>query len=115
MTETITRADLADAVYQEVGLSHAESSEIVDSVFEEIRDALDAEGQVKISSFGTFAVREKSQRIGRNPKTKEEAVISARKVVTFHASNILVDRVNKQNSGGGDGGSDASGTFGGQY
>lgn len=96
MTETITRADLADSVYQEVGLSHAESAEIVDAVFEEISDSLIEERLVKLSSFGTFSVRNKKQRIGRNPKTKEEAVISARKVVTFHASNILVKRVNPE-------------------
>lgn len=93
-SKTITRAHLTDMVYREIGLSHAESAELVDSVFEHIIRALENGEQVKLSSFGTFKVREKKQRIGRNPKTKEEVPISARKVVTFHASNILTDKVN---------------------
>ncbi len=94
MAETITRADLANSIYQELGLSHAESGEIVDAVIEEILVALEKDESVKLSSFGTFKVRQKKQRVGRNPKTKKEVPISARKVITFHASNILTRRVN---------------------
>ena len=96
MTKTLTRADLADVVYRELGLSHAESSDIVDAVIEEIVSALEANDVVKLSSFGTFHIRNKNQRIGRNPKTKEEIPISARKVVTFHASNILMSHINPE-------------------
>lgn len=94
MTNTITRADLANSIYQELGLSHAESGEIVDAVIEEVVLGLLAGEQVKLSSFGTFKVRNKKQRIGRNPKTKQEVPISARRVVTFHSSNILTKRIN---------------------
>ena len=94
MAQTLTRADLADTIYREIGLSHTEASDIVDSVIDEVIESL-AEGEsVKISSFGTFHVRDKKTRIGRNPKTKEEIPISARKVVSFHTSNILSKRVN---------------------
>jgi len=95
MTEkTITRAHLGEAVYQEVGLSRNESSQLVESVIEEICEALvDGEG-VKISSFGSFSVREKGERTGRNPKTGEEVPILPRKVLVFRASNILKDRIN---------------------
>ena len=91
---TITRADLADALYHELGLSRNESSELVDSVFEEISEAL-AEGEnVKISSFGSFTLREKKKRIGRNPKTGVEVPISPRTVLVFRASHILKEKMN---------------------
>ena len=96
--KTITRAHLTDIIYREIGLSHAESADLVDSVFEEIIQALENDESVKLSSFGTFSIREKKQRIGRNPKTKEEVPISARKVVTFHSSNILTKRINSENT-----------------
>ncbi len=92
--ETITRAELSQAVYEDVGLSRNESAELVETVLEEMSKALENGEMVKISSFGTFAVREKSQRIGRNPKTGEEVPILPRRVLTFRASNVLKDRVN---------------------
>ena len=95
MTKTITRADLADAVYRDIGFSHAESSELIDSFFEEISNALAEGDSVKLSSFGTFSVRQKKARMGRNPKTKEEIPITSRKVVSFHASNVLTGSINE--------------------
>ena len=91
---TVTRAQLAEAVYQEVGLSRSESAELVDSVLGEISDALIAEGEVKISSFGTFSVRQKGERVGRNPKTGEEVPILPRRVLVFRASQVLKSRIN---------------------
>lgn len=97
---TITRADLTDAVYQEVGLSRNESAELVDSVLSEIAGALVHGDVVKISSFGSFSVRQKGQRIGRNPKTGEEVPILPRRVLVFRASNILKSHINKGLSAG---------------
>ncbi len=94
MSKTITRADLAEVVYRELGLSHTESAEIVDTFVEEIVQSLENNDSVKLSSFGTFRIREKNARVGRNPKTKEEMPISARKVVTFHSSNVLNKLIN---------------------
>ena len=92
---TVTRADLTEAVYQEVGLSNKESGQLVESVLEEIVNTL-ADGEaVKISRIGTFSVRDKVQRVGRNPKTGEAVRISARRVVLFRASHVLKDRVNR--------------------
>ena len=130
---TLTRADLAEAVYQEVGLSRSESAELVDSILTEIGDSLVADGVVKISSFhwidppvfgqtsprtvyfmatveahripglgqlmrsfGTFSVRRKGRRIGRNPKTGEEVPIMPRRVLVFRPSQLLKDRINGQ-------------------
>jgi len=93
-SRTITRADLAEAVYEEVGLSRNESSELVETVIEEISDALVAGDNVKISSFGSFSIKEKGERIGRNPKTGVEVPISPRKVLVFRASHVLKDRIN---------------------
>tara|TARA_B110000444_G_C18627594_1_gene495252 strand:+ start:219 stop:545 length:327 start_codon:yes stop_codon:yes gene_type:complete len=90
-----TRSTLSEAVYKNVGLSRNESSELVDSVFNEISKSLILGGDVKISSFGTFIVRSKKERIGRNPKTGEEVPISARKVVTFRSSNVLKSEVSE--------------------
>ena len=92
---TVTRADLTEAVYQEVGLSHNESAQLVGSVLEEIASTLAQGEAVKVSSFGTFSVRDKAQRIGRNPKTGEEVPIPPRRVVLFRASHILKDRINR--------------------
>jgi integration host factor subunit alpha len=96
---TITRADLTDAVYQEVGLSRNESADLVDSVLGEIAGALVQGDVVKISSFGSFSVRQKGQRIGRNPKTGEEVPILPRRVLVFRASNVLKSHINKNASG----------------
>jgi integration host factor subunit alpha len=87
--DTVTRAQLTEAVYQEVGLSRNESAELVESVIAEISDALARGEMVKISSFGSFAVRRKGQRIGRNPKTGQEVPISPRRVLVFRASPAL--------------------------
>lgn len=92
---TVTRADLAEAVYEEVGLSRNESSELVESVLNEVSKALIEGENVKISSFGSFTIREKGERIGRNPKTGVEVPILPRKVLVFRASHVLKDRVNK--------------------
>ncbi|MBX6368984.1 MAG: integration host factor subunit alpha [Rhodospirillales bacterium] len=92
---TVTRAQLSEAVYQEVGLSRNESAALVDTVLNEIADALARGEMVKISSFGSFSVRQKGQRIGRNPKTGEEVPISPRKVLVFRASHVLKDRINR--------------------
>ena len=97
---TITRADLTDAVYQEVGLSRNESAELVDSVLGEIAGALVRGDVVKISSFGSFSVRQKGQRIGRNPKTGEEVPILPRRVLVFRASNVLKSHINQGQSAG---------------
>ena len=97
MDKTTTRSTLSEAVFKNVGLSRNESSALVDSVFNEILKSLIEGDDVKISSFGTFIVRNKKERIGRNPKTGEEVPITARSVVTFRASNVLKSRVNSKN------------------
>lgn len=97
--QTITRADLSQAVYEQVGLSRNESADLVETVLDEICRALERGEMVKISSFGTFQVRSKRQRIGRNPKTGEEVPILPRRVLTFRASNVLKDRINKEGDG----------------
>ena len=94
-TRTITRADLAEAVYEQVGLSRNESSDLVEVLLEEVCTALVNGDNVKISSFGSFSVRKKGQRIGRNPKTGGEVPILPRKVLVFRASHVLKDRINK--------------------
>ncbi|MEG3641349.1 integration host factor subunit alpha [Magnetococcus sp. PR-3] len=91
---TMTKADIVQTVYQRLGLSKKESADIVESVFELIRNQLESGDPVKISGFGNFTMREKNPRQGRNPKTGEEVEISARRVVTFKASQILLNRVN---------------------
>jgi integration host factor subunit alpha len=92
---TITRADLSQAVYEQVGLSRNESADLVETVLEEICKSLEKGDMVKISSFGTFQIRSKRQRIGRNPKTGEEVPILPRRVLTFRASNVLKERINE--------------------
>jgi integration host factor subunit alpha len=94
--KTVTRAQLAEAVYQEVGLSRSESAALVDAILEQIADSLMEDGAVKISSFGTFSVRQKGQRLGRNPKTGEEVPILPRRVLVFRASQVLKDRINRR-------------------
>ena len=91
--KTITRADLAEAVYRKVGLSRTESAQLVEMLIDEICDAIVRGESVKLSSFATFQVRSKKQRIGRNPKTGEEVPILPRRVMTFKASNVLKDRI----------------------
>jgi integration host factor subunit alpha len=93
---TVTRAQLSEAVYQEVGLSRNESAELVEFVIAEISGALERGEMVKISSFGSFAVRQKGQRVGRNPKTGQEVPISPRRVLVFRASHALKDQVNNR-------------------
>ncbi len=98
----MTRADLTEAVYQEVGLSRNESAQLVESVLEEIASTLSTGESVKVSSFGTFSVRDKAERIGRNPKTGDEVPISPRRVLVFRASHVLKDRINRALSPGRD-------------
>lgn len=91
--KTLTRMDLSEAVFREVGLSRNESAQLVESMLDHMSDALVDGQQVKISSFGTFSVRAKSARIGRNPKTGEEVPIQPRRVLTFRPSHLMKDRV----------------------
>ena len=91
---TITRADLAEAVYAQVGLSRNESASLVEVVLDEIADTLIKGDNVKISSFGSFSIRQKGERIGRNPKTGVEVPILPRRVLVFRASHVLKDRIN---------------------
>ena len=91
--KTITRTDLSEAVYQKVGLSRTESAELVEMVLDTISDRIVAGESVKLSSFGSFMVRSKNERIGRNPKTGEEVPITPRRVMVFKASNILKKEV----------------------
>src|SRR3954464_11094705 len=92
--KTVTRADLCEAVYQKVGLSRTESSTLVELVLKEITDCLERGETVKLSSFGSFVVRKKGQRVGRNPKTGKEVPISPRRVMVFKPSAILKHRIN---------------------
>ena len=91
--KTLTRMDLSDAVFREVGLSRNESAQLVESILTHMSDALARGESVKISSFGTFSVRDKSARIGRNPKTGEEVPIHPRRVLTFRPSHLMKERV----------------------
>lgn len=91
--KTLTRMDLSEAVFREVGLSRNESADLVERVLGLMSDALVSGEQVKISSFGTFSVREKAARVGRNPKTGEEVPIEPRRVLTFRPSHLMKDRV----------------------
>ena len=93
-SKTLTRADLSAVVYRDLGLSLSESTQLVDAVLEEMIDALEREDSLKLSSFGTFTIRRKKQRIGRNPKTGVEVPITPRTVLSFNASNILKQEVN---------------------
>ena len=97
--KTVTRAQLSEAVYQEVGLSRNESADLVESVLNEISDSLIKGETVKVSSFGSFYVRQKGERVGRNPKTGEEVPILPRRVLVFRPSHVLKDRINQALSG----------------
>ena len=92
---TVTRAQLSEAIYQEVGLSRNESADLVESILDEVADHLISGETVKVSSFGSFYVREKGQRVGRNPKTGEEVPILPRRVLVFRPSHVLKDRINQ--------------------
>jgi integration host factor subunit alpha len=93
--KTITRAQLSEAVYQEVGLSRNESADLLEAVLDEVSDALGRGETVKISSFGSFSVRSKGQRVGRNPKTGEEVPILPRRVLVFRPSQLLKKKINE--------------------
>jgi len=93
-TDTLTRADLTEAVFQTVGLSRHESAQMVEDILEEVCGALARGETVKLSSFGTFAVRQKAQRMGRNPKTGDEVPIAPRRVLVFRPSHVLKAVIN---------------------
>lgn len=93
-SKTVTRADLSEAVFREVGLSRTESADLVETVLEEISSHLVKGDTVKLSSFGSFSVRQKGGRIGRNPKTGQEVPIDPRRVLVFRPSHVLKDHVN---------------------
>ncbi|MEM9045580.1 MAG: integration host factor subunit alpha [Pseudomonadota bacterium] len=97
--KTLTRSDLSEAVYREIGLSRNESSELVETILDRIAEALVKGDNVKISSFGTFALRDKGARVGRNPKTGEEVPIDPRRVLVFRPSHIMKERVNSGATG----------------
>jgi integration host factor subunit alpha len=97
--KTITRASLSEAVYQEVGLSRNESAELLELVLNEVTEALARGETVKLSSFGSFSIRQKGRRIGRNPKTGEEVPILPRKVLVFRPSQVLKNRINHGQQG----------------
>ncbi len=94
MSRSIIRADIAEAIYQNIGLSRNESAEIVATILDEISKSLEEGEKVKISSFGSFSVNSKNERVGRNPKTGQEVPITPRRVMTFRPSHILRDLVN---------------------
>lgn len=94
MGKTLTRADLSNALYKQIGLSLQECNQLVDAVIEEICNSLEQDETVKLSSFGTFSLRKKKQRMGRNPKTGVEVPITSRTVLSFNASNLLKSKVN---------------------
>ena len=96
---TLTKADLADLLFEKVGLNKREAKDMVESFFEEVRLSLENGDGVKLSGFGNFQLRDKPQRPGRNPKTGEEIPITARRVVTFHASQKLKAMVEKNYGG----------------
>jgi integration host factor subunit alpha len=97
-TETLTRADLAEAVHNEIGLSRGDSAKVVESLLVHMCEALSRGENVKISGFGSFVLRDKGERVGRNPKTGIEVPIAPRRVLTFRASQMIRDRI-----GGGNG------------
>ncbi len=96
---TLTKAELADLLYEQVGLNKREAKDMVEAFFEEVRIALETGDSVKLSGFGNFELRQKSERPGRNPKTGEEIPITARRVVTFHASQKLKAKVDANYAG----------------
>ncbi|MEP6341916.1 MAG: integration host factor subunit alpha [Maricaulaceae bacterium] len=90
---TVTRADLAETLYREIGLSRIESSEMVESIIDYVSDALLRGEKVKLAGFGTFTLRDKNERVGRNPKTGKVVPISSRRVIVFKPSQVLRERV----------------------
>lgn len=90
---TLTRADLADALHRDVGLSRADAARLVEQILHHMCEALSKGDNVKISGFGSFVLRDKGERIGRNPKTGVEVPIAPRRVLTFRASQMLRDRI----------------------
>ncbi len=100
-SKTVTRAELSEAVYRKVGLSRAESAELVEQVLAEISDTLAAEEDVKLSGFGSFLVRSRGERVGRNPKTGVEVPIEKRRVMVFKSSEILKAHMNGEAAEGG--------------
>ena len=98
-SNAVTRVDLYEAVYREVGLSRSQSLEMVELVLKEITASLDKGETVKLSSFGSFIVRKKKQRVGRNPKTGTQAPISPRRVIVFKPSAVLKQQINGKRSG----------------
>src|SRR5579862_9604054 len=99
LRKAVTRADLCEAVYKDVGLSRSESAALVELVFKEITDRLERGETVKLSSFGSFVVRSKGARMGRNPKTGKEVPIKPRRVMVFKPSAILKQRINSDGDG----------------
>lgn len=97
--KTLTRMDLSEAIFREVGLSRNDAAQMVESVLDHMSDALVEGEQVKISSFGTFSVRDKTARVGRNPKTGEEVPINPRRVLTFRPSHLMKERVSSGSEG----------------
>lgn len=95
MTNTLTRVDICNAINRKLGFSQAQAVELLDGVLDELSHSLKKEGLVKLTGFGNFTVRTKKQRIGRNPKTNQQAVISARKAISFNASNMLKKKINE--------------------
>jgi integration host factor subunit alpha len=93
--QTMTKADIVEAIYEKIGFSKKESAEIVELVFDTMKETLEKGEKIKISGFGNFVVRAKRPRIGRNPQTGEEIEISARKVLTFRPSQVLKSALNK--------------------
>jgi integration host factor subunit alpha len=102
-TKTLTRADLTEAVFNSVGLSRNESAQMVEDILEELSAALSRGETVKLSSFGTFQVRQKAQRVGRNPKTGDEVPIAPRRVLVFRPSHVLKSQINDGIAGNGKG------------
>ena len=99
INDTVTKNELSEALFDQVGLNKREAKDMVEAFFEEIRAALEAGDTVKLSGFGNFELRKKSERPGRNPKTGEEIPITARRVVTFHASQKLKSKVEETYAG----------------
>jgi integration host factor subunit alpha len=91
--ETLTKADLADKLFEQIGINKREAKRFVDGFFEELRESLEQGNNIKLSGFGNFELRDKSSRPGRNPKTGEDIPITARRVVTFHASAKLKNAI----------------------
>ena len=97
--KTLTRADLSEAVHREVGLSRTESAELVKAIIEAVAESVVTGDRVKLSSFGTFMVREKGGRVGRNPKTGQEVPITPRRVLVFRPSQVMKTRINEMGGG----------------